>query len=106
MKVADSALEVCLVVQPYQSDYAGRSAPLRFEESQQPVASDSHRLLIAGLRRTAKDSLRYPGKEGVDLDVSTLADWVGAAAGATQPGDMGTRYTGLRRFLRRLSQPD
>jgi hypothetical protein len=66
MKVADSALEVCLVVQPHQSVYAGRSAPLRFEECQQPVASDSHRLLIAGLRRTAKDSLRYPGKEGVD----------------------------------------
>ena len=30
-------------------------------------------------------------REGVDLDVSTLADWVDAAAGATQPGDMGTR---------------
>jgi hypothetical protein len=105
MKVADSAREVRLVVQPHQSVYAGRSAPLRFEECQQPVASDSHRLLIAGLRRTAKDSLRYPGKEDVDSMCQRLPR-VGAAAGATQPGDMGTRYTGLRRVLRRLSQPD
>ena len=66
MKVADSALEVCLVVQPHQLRLrrAQRSASIRRMPAARRVGFP--RLLIAGLRRTAKDSLRYPGKEAVD----------------------------------------
>jgi hypothetical protein len=68
LKIADSALEVCLVVQPHQSVTPG--AALRFNSRNAGRATPSssrtpidHSLPVS--RRTAKDSVRYPGEASI-----------------------------------------